>query len=178
MHSSLAVANKLLKLAEEANDTVTPMELIKLVYLCHGWMLGLYGRALVREPAEAWAYGPVYGDLYQKLKKYGGAPVLAPIKGAPAEDFDYLENDVVEQVYKIYGNQGAIPLSKLTHKAGSPWAITWEQDGKNGVIPDDLIEYHYQTLYKRLQSNSEEETGSERHGASSTDDDAGRTAQV
>ena len=178
MHSSLAVANKLLKLANDANDTVTPMELIKLVYLCHGWMLGLYGRALVREPAEAWAYGPVYGDLYQKVKRYRGAAVTAPIKGAPDEEFDSLESDIIEQVYQIYGNRGAIPLSMLTHKAGSPWAITWEQDGKNGLIPDDLIEYHYQTLYKKLQPNAGEEAGSEQKDASSSDGEAGRTAQA
>ena len=35
------------------------MHAIKLVYLCHGWMLGIYGRSLIGEPVEAWRYGPV-----------------------------------------------------------------------------------------------------------------------
>ena len=35
------------------------MQVLKLVYYCHAWMLGLYGRPLIRQPIEAWRYGPV-----------------------------------------------------------------------------------------------------------------------
>ncbi len=31
------------------------MQLIKLVYLCHGWTMGLYSRPLI-ENVEAWQY--------------------------------------------------------------------------------------------------------------------------
>jgi len=44
MHSSITIANQLIKLAEAEGKTLTPMQLIKLVYLCHAWMLGLYGQ--------------------------------------------------------------------------------------------------------------------------------------
>ena len=49
----------------------TPMHVLKLTYLCHGWMLGIYDHALINEPVEAWQYGPVVPSLYHKYKKFG-----------------------------------------------------------------------------------------------------------
>jgi len=37
----------------------TNLDVIKLVYLSHGWYLGIYGVPLIAEPIEAWPYGPV-----------------------------------------------------------------------------------------------------------------------
>lgn len=54
-YKSLAVANYLLDKAKAKNDTLTPMQLIKLAYIAHGWMLGKYGAALLLEPVEAYA---------------------------------------------------------------------------------------------------------------------------
>ena len=47
---SLAVAKYMLNKQRAAGDSVTPMQLIKLVYIAHGLMLGAYGRPLVDEP--------------------------------------------------------------------------------------------------------------------------------
>src|SRR5437870_2146380 len=43
MHDSRTVANHFLRLAREKGDFLTPMQVLKLVYIAHGWMLGLYG---------------------------------------------------------------------------------------------------------------------------------------
>jgi len=52
------VADDILYLARQANNPLTPMQVLKLAYIAHGWQLGLHGRPLINEPVEAWKYGP------------------------------------------------------------------------------------------------------------------------
>ena len=66
--SALVVADQLLWLRQDIETTV--MHVLKLVYLAHGWMLGLHKRPLIKEQVEAWLYGPVILVLYQKYKYF------------------------------------------------------------------------------------------------------------
>ena len=44
------------------------MHVLKLVYVCHGWMLGIHGAPLITEPVEAWTYSPVVPTVYHRYK--------------------------------------------------------------------------------------------------------------
>lgn len=148
MRDPVAVANKILEVAKESSDpSVTPMQLIKLAYLCHGWMLGLYGRPLLSESVEAWQYGPVVRSIYKAVSKHRDKPVEYPIKNmfghSANEEFDEAELDIIQQVYRIYGGWSGLSLSNLTHQPGTPWSIVWSGKGKNSVISNDLIESHF-----------------------------------
>lgn len=145
-HPARQVANALLKLAAEAGETLTPMQLIKLVYLCHGWMLGLHGRPLITEPVEAWAYGPVVRDLYDAVKKYRSGPVTEQLLVATAPDFDEVETDTIRQTYEQYGKFSGPALSRLTHMPHSPWSVTYDKLGQNAGISNDLIQDHFAGL--------------------------------
>lgn len=144
MHNSISVANKLLSLASAKGDTVTPMQLMKLVYLCHGWMLGIHGKQLVKEPIEAWLYGPVIPSLYQATKHYRSSAVCA-LDGI-ADTYNETESSLIGEVYDKYGMHSGPALSALTHQPGSPWHITWHKYGKNAIISNDLIEEYYHKL--------------------------------
>ena len=63
-----AVANEFIHLAKADGRSLTPLQLIKLTYIAHGWMLTLYGRPLIVDEVEAWKYGPVIPDLYQATR--------------------------------------------------------------------------------------------------------------
>jgi len=66
-HSSISVAKYLLDNKEEdSGPSFSPMKIIKLVYIAHGWMLGINGLPLMKDPIEAWRYGPVIRELYGK----------------------------------------------------------------------------------------------------------------
>ena len=146
-HSARFVANYLLQLAEASGKTLTPMQVIKLVYLCHGWLLGLLGLPLIRENVEAWRYGPVIPDLYKAVRQYRSDPVQGPLRDAGNDAvFDEAERDIVAQVFQVYGDDSGIALSRLTHAPGTPWHITWNSEGQNSIISNDLIQEHFASL--------------------------------
>jgi uncharacterized phage-associated protein len=146
MHSSIQVANRLLQIATEAGRYLTPMQILKLVYICHGWMLGLYGRPLIGEEIQAWKYGPVVPSLYRFVRDYGGTAIMKPLPGSTTSPFDPLEDDLINQVFHKYGIYDGVTLSQMTHEEGSPWDQVWRPSARNLVIPDEIIEAYYRDL--------------------------------
>ena len=147
MHDSRVIANRFLQLAREHGQTLTLMQVLKLVYIAHGWMLGLYGRALIADPVEAWKYGPAIPKLYEKLRHYGGNAITdfisQPLVAAPLGEE---EEDIVSQVYDLYGQMTGFQLSEITHAPGTPWSITNARGEYSLEIPQDLIEDYYRSL--------------------------------
>lgn len=139
---SLAVAKYLLEKQQSAGDSVTPMQLIKLVYVAHGLMLGAYGRPLIEEPIEAWQYGPVVPSVYHDTKGFRSSSVT---KVSCTEDphFDPQEVKAMDTASRLFGQKDGVALSSLTHRPGTPWSLTWNARGKNGSISNDLIENFY-----------------------------------
>jgi uncharacterized phage-associated protein len=151
MRNSAVVANRILALAQERGDALTPMQILKLVYISHGWMLGLYGRPLISDDVEAWQYGPVIRPLYGKLRAYQGRPVtnMIPLKTSDSA-LDAEEDNVVQQVYDLYGSKTGPALSRITHAPRTPWSLTYREGEFGKVIPMDLIEDHYRRLADRV----------------------------
>lgn len=131
-----------------ASLALTPIQIIKLVYSCHAWMLGLYHRPLLMQTVEAWRYGPVVPEVYHSLRRYGGEPVRRLID-IPSEEYDRFETDLIDQVFHNYGTLTGRQLSSITHAPGTPWHIIWTRYGQNAVIPDPIIEDYYQKEAER-----------------------------
>lgn len=145
VRNALEVADRFIALAAAEGRTLTPMQLLKLVYIAHGWMLGLHDEPLIRNRIEAWRYGPVIPDLYHAIKHFRDQPVRGPLARAPVE-LDEVENDLIDQVYGAYGHLSGIQLSALTHQPGTPWHEVYEDDSWGLSISSDLIEQHYKEL--------------------------------
>ena len=124
------------------------MQLIKMVYVAHGYMLGTHGSPLLSEPVQAWQYGPVVRSVYDAVKKYKSNPVQA-IAGGDCMSLSSDEEAVLDRVVRIYGKCDGVVLSAATHKKGSPWEFTWSEYGKNSDISNDLIENFYRALLKQ-----------------------------
>lgn len=144
-HDARAIANVLIRSGLDAGKPRDPLQVIKLTYLCHGWMLGLYERALSRQSVEAWRYGPVIPVVYHEVKRYGGKPITTELMDFH-ENFDELEYDLIDQVSKAYVRFSGIELSQLTHAKDTPWYIIWHDRGQNSEIPNDLIRDHFSDL--------------------------------
>jgi uncharacterized phage-associated protein len=146
MHDSRTVANYLLKLAKESGQSLTPMQLLKLVYIAHGWSLGLYGRPLIKDEIQAWQYGPVIPNLYKAVRDYKGQQISGSLQSPSNDDLTEIERGLLKQVFDLYGSKSGPALSRLTHSKGTPWASVYEPGSFGIPIPDDIIEDHYQRL--------------------------------
>ena len=156
LHDARSVGNELIRRAHEAERDITPMQVLKLVYYCHAWMLGIYGRPLIRQPIEAWRYGPVLPDVYRSLRQCGRDPIPLLIDNVPDEHYDHQERHIIDQVWEQYGPLTGLQLSSLTHAPGTPWHTTWRKWGQNSIIPNTLIERYYRREYERYYRREHE----------------------
>lgn len=139
------VAEQILWLRRELETT--PMHLLKLTYLSHGWTLGLNDRALVYNAVEAWRYGPVIPSIYRRYKSFGGDPVTAvPIDRT--DRFTDAQQNLIAEVVEAYREYTALDLSEITHRPGTPWAIVYETYGEGAIIPNELIRDYYRERSK------------------------------
>jgi len=146
--SPFQVARFFIESGARDGQAVTPMKLMKLVYIAHCWSLALLDKPLISEPIRAWKYGPVIESLYHGFKRFGNSPIpLAEAESLPELDCDENTLMLLEKVWEKYGGLSGIHLSSLTHLPGSPWYKVWEEDGgKNmryAIIPDDKIKGFY-----------------------------------
>lgn len=156
VQTARAIANHFIELAEKEKNPLTPMQLIKLVYIAHGWNLAGYGRPLIKENVEAWKHGPVIGSLYRDLKEFGRGSVTHPIEGEDGVLYDPYPEDIMlaETVFRKYHGWTAFELLELTHKRGTPWDIVWNAYGGkellNVFIPNELVRAYFLELGKRI----------------------------
>lgn len=158
-----AVANEFLEVAKGDGDSLSSMKLQKLVYFAHGWYLALIDRPLLREPIEAWQFGPVVPDLYHEFKRFGSEPVteeateleikqgkvwfFAPrIVDCEDEQERSCAMDVIKRVWSVYGRYSAVKLSNATHMEGTPWRQVYKDGSRHVVIPNEVIKRYFKSM--------------------------------
>jgi uncharacterized phage-associated protein len=119
----------------EIGDIISNLKLQKLLYYCQGVNLAVYKQPLFKEDLFAWQYGPVVSEVYHKYKTYGSSSINENIDDLI--DIDTQSEDLIKEVYEVYGQYSALKLMNMTHKE-SPWNET-----KIGEIitHDKLINY-------------------------------------
>lgn len=162
-----SIANYFLDKAEHDGIPLDHLKIQKLVYIAHGWHLGLSGSPLVFDRIEAWPYGPVFPELYHVLKPYGMRKVTEriteedPLTGGlvPCDVNNYeFENlpwtkKLLDWVWNKYKGKKSVELSSLTHTQDSPWSKARQQAGENiwGIrLSDRLISEHYKGLAQQV----------------------------
>lgn len=140
MYSAKAIANWFLDKGDEEISLITPLRLNKLVYVAHGWHLGITDYPLIKDEVEAWDYGPVIPDIYHEFKQFRSNPITsrAMVWDLPKPPFRIeasIENEGVEgkvdmklfldRIWNVYENYSAVELANLTHEEGTPWFQTY-----------------------------------------------------
>ena len=144
--SSIAVANEFIRLGMADNKYFTPMQLLKLSYIAHGWHLGFFDTPLTDDDIEAWKYGPVIPNLYQALKKYGNQAVTTciPVMVDEVAKLSDEQIKIIKFTYQRYSHFTAGQLSALTHQVGTPWSQFFNEHTWGRRIPTATIARYYQ----------------------------------
>lgn len=158
-YTSIAVANELIKRAQERNFSITHLKLQKLVYFAHALYLALKKQPLIQDEVQAWKYGPVIPDLFKECAKYGKSEITDYIFSTPIKtgegflDWEYVPsfidkkdefaNSVLDAIIDSYGSKSAGQLSNMAHSKNSAWDLTKEYHQEGGVrdyiIPIEVI---------------------------------------
>ncbi|CAZ98719.1 Genetic Element Protein A [Zobellia galactanivorans] len=154
MYNPITIANYFIYKSIDEGVPITPMKVLKLVYIAHGWHLGLKDRPLLTEQTEAWKYGPVVESVYRAFKDFGKNDIDKIRFFSIRDKKEFVEltsnnNDVqfLEKIWNTYKSYSGIQLSSLTHLPNTPWDVTWNKNGgslMNGaIIPNSLIKEYY-----------------------------------
>ncbi len=124
------------------------MQLLKLVYIAHGWHLALLEKPLVPDYALAWDHGPVFPSIYFAFRPQG-IDITQEFELAVQEPIAPSSMSIIEQTYAQYGEMSAQSLSALTHIAGGPWDQARKAGGKWSKISNESIRDHYLDKIRR-----------------------------
>jgi uncharacterized phage-associated protein len=147
------VANYFLSLInEDDEDTISNMQLQKLVYFSQGFYLALYDEPLFEEPIEAWTYGPVVPSLYHDYKNYQGRSLPKP-ENICLEIYEDKIRELLDEIYVVYGQYSAWKLSEITHQHP-----TWKNHYLNTndkTIPKQELQRFFKTLIEKDEKQIE-----------------------
>lgn len=163
-YNSIAVANKIIELGLKDEYLVTHLKLQKLIYIAHGWCLATTNKPLIKDSINAWKYGPVIPNLYNKLQHHRGLPITKKIPfieetlrykktddniikllNPKIEEKDEINEAIITKVWDEYKNFTTAQLSRMTRGKDTPWSktpITME-------IDNELIKAYYEELSKQ-----------------------------
>ena len=160
------VANFILDKGIRDKISITPMKLIKMIYIAYGWALGANNIKLFNEEIEAWKFGPAVPSVYHEFKHFGGQP----IKDALSQEYDPFKQmsaytpqiskedvdvrNILDLVWDLYRDKSATDLMRLTHKKDTPWKDVWkDHPHQNAEIDPSEIRNYYQSFIREVLSD-------------------------
>ena len=177
--NSSVVANFFLQRAFKQQKSISPMKLIKLVYIAHGWCLAALDHydILNGEKVEAWDYGPVIPSLYHEFKRFGSQNIDIYSSDLLAEEEStfYTKPRFIEEIKSIEWrleeeNKKSNIKDKIIfiletiwdgYKDYSAWGLSqkthengapWDQTNKGNskIIDNEKIEKYYIDFLNRV----------------------------
>lgn len=150
---AITVANFFVQKGLENNDNeMTPMKVLKLTYIAHGWYLALFDKPLFDEAVQAWQYGPVIRSVYGAFRSYGNRTITEPFWFGEQINDEQIKQ-FLQKIWEIYKGYSGWQLSAITHQPNTPWSQTWSGI-PNTPIPNEIIKQHYLILGENRNAES------------------------
>ena len=147
MFSCYDISKHLLQKSKEENIPMSPMKLLKLVYMAHGYYLAFFESPLIFNEIQAWRYGPVIPDLYNTVRIFGDRNIDSRVVDRKStKDLDLDTKEFITAFWNRYKHMTGGQLSTLTHQPNTPWDITYNIRGINSPIDNLLIKNHYEEI--------------------------------
>lgn len=133
-------------------ESMTQKKIQKLVYYAYSWYLAFnnepdeeINKILFNDEIEAWVHGPVIPSIYLEYKSnsYHDIDKINPDK---VPTFDDDTENLLEQVWDVYGEFNGNELESITHQE-KPWLEAREGYGPldrcNVTLNNDTIKNYY-----------------------------------
>ncbi|MGC1404614.1 MAG: type II toxin-antitoxin system antitoxin SocA domain-containing protein [Thermodesulfobacteriota bacterium] len=137
-----------------AGDSLTHLELQKLVYYAQAWALALFNRPLFDEDFEAWVHGPALPSLFRRFKGSSWQALSIPQK---CPKVDEQTQELLNDILAIYGQHSGKYLESLTHHE-LPWREARGElppDAKSSAkIKKETMRTFYADLLKKHKENA------------------------
>ena len=135
---------------------VTPLALQKLLYFAQAFYNAIFGNELFLDDCQAWAYGPVYPEVYYKYQPYGYDPITKPTD-AFCNDFSSLtarEIDFLDAIIDSFGDCSGTVLSNITHHE-LPWlearGALLPKERSDTIIKRDTINKYFHEVIEKYE---------------------------
>ncbi len=167
-HSPIAIANEFLR--RRGSPTYPSLMYIQeLVAIANGWNLAINGEPLVSEAPQAWPNGSVFRQIWDHANDGGfkgpNSEIVDPITGQiVTSNVTGSEQDIIDHVWKKYGNYTTQQLSHLTQQLNSPWAFAYFEKGRNSEIDTERTRQYYIKLALAGRSDIEREQAQQTAG--------------
>lgn len=155
-HDSRAIANIFVGKSLDDNKPFTVTQLVKLVYIAHGWTLGYTNKPLIRDEVQAWVAGPVVPLLYDTFTQNG--PITQ--KATDSNGLEYSakisdpEKIIIGNVYKEHSGLSLQKLADLTRIYNEPWSLYGGGYYYPSIKTKDIKNY-YRKLVDTVNLNKE-----------------------
>lgn len=137
---------------------ITPLALQKLLYFAQAFFYALYHEPLFTDDCQAWAYGPVYPEVYKRYKDYGYNPIESWLP--EKSDFSELSDReicLLDAIVDSFGKYSGWVLRDITHME-QPWiearGSLLPADHAVTVISRDTINTYFREIVCKYQITS------------------------
>ena len=145
MYNCFDIAKKFLELSKSEGQIMTPMKLLKLTYIAHGYYLAFTEKPLFSNNVEAWKYGPVIPELYHIVKRVNfSGNDFSFIEMYSTNKISKVDGRFLSSVWDAYKKFDGGQLSSKTHEEETPWAKTYNGHFST-KIDNELIKQYYKT---------------------------------
>lgn len=142
----------------KSNFDITPLAIQKLLYYCQGFYYALYNSCLFIDDCQAWIYGPVYKNLYDRFKTLKYNPI--PKKEIDLSKYSKKEKEFLNQILRCLGCFSGEYLRAFTHLE-KPWKQTRKGLNKDAtctkIIKKELIFSYFKDVVKQYDIKTPDE---------------------
>lgn len=150
---ALDVAAHIINHCIEIGNPITNLKLQKILYFLDMTYLVNAGDRLIEDYFEAWQYGPVIKEIYNKYSSYAASAI--ELKQEFQEDLpEEYKKRIINKIESL-ANTRAWDLVDISHEKGSPWDITYNGGlGNHKIIDNSLLLKNAQEIKARQNDQS------------------------
>ncbi|MBO5833821.1 MAG: SocA family protein [Alphaproteobacteria bacterium] len=138
------------KICESQKWQVTNLRLQKILYIAQVLSLGLRnGKHLFNAEIQAWKYGPVVPEVYQRFKFFGSDYIPEIAFGENLTSCSEDECAFIDAVANMTKNIKDWELVGLTHRDGSAWKKVYSNNRNSCVISEEDMKKEFEDLWSK-----------------------------